>query len=144
LQKGRDVPDFETDAVIGEIKSRKTLPQWLKKAVAQARRYAMPFNGKLPVVGVNKYVMDEKEEHQPFRIDYAIERKAIERIRAFRNKRNQQEVDKALDTLKKACVDLKEDEGELMPALVEAARKGVTNGEMMEAMRGAFGWVVTE
>jgi methylmalonyl-CoA mutase N-terminal domain/subunit len=31
-----------------------------------------------------------------------------------------------------------------MPALVEAARKGVTNGEMMDVMREAFGWVVAE
>jgi len=50
LQKGRDVPDFETEAVVGEVKSRKALPRWLKDAVAQARRYALPFNGKLPVV----------------------------------------------------------------------------------------------
>jgi methylmalonyl-CoA mutase N-terminal domain/subunit len=41
-------------------------------------------------------------------------------------------------------MNLKEGKGEVMPVLVEAARKGVTNGEMMETMRGAFGWVVTE
>ena len=29
-------------------------------------------------------------------------------------------------------------------ALVEAARKGVTNGEMMDVMRDAFGWTVAE
>ena len=39
---------------------------------------------------------------------------------------------------------LKEGEGEVMPVLVEAARKGVTNGEMMETFREAFGWVVIE
>ena len=50
LQKGRDVPDFETDAVIGEVKSRKTLPKWLKDAMAQARQYAQPLNCKLPVL----------------------------------------------------------------------------------------------
>ncbi len=100
--------------------------------------------GKIPVVGVNKYVMDEKEEHQPFRIDYEIERKAIERLRAFRKKRNQEDVDQALVALKNACMELKDGKGEVMPALVEAARKGATNGEMIIPMREAFGWVVTE
>jgi len=50
LQKGRDVPDFETDAVIGEVKSRQSLPKWLKEAMAQARQYAQPLNCKLPVL----------------------------------------------------------------------------------------------
>jgi hypothetical protein len=50
LQKGRDVPDFETDAVVGEVKSRKSLPRWLKEAMAQARQYAQPLNHKLPVL----------------------------------------------------------------------------------------------
>jgi len=50
LEKGRDVPDFETDSVVGEVKSRKALPKWLTGAVAQARRYAQPFDDKLPVV----------------------------------------------------------------------------------------------
>lgn len=50
LEKGRGVPDFETDFVIGEVKSRKALPKWLTEAVAQARRYAQPFDDKLPVL----------------------------------------------------------------------------------------------
>jgi len=50
LEKGRGVPDFETDAIVGEVKSRKTLPKWLREAVAQARGYAQPFNDKLPVL----------------------------------------------------------------------------------------------
>ncbi len=101
-------------------------------------------NGTMPVVGLNKYVMDEKEKHQPFRVDYAIERKAIERLRAFRNKRNQQEVAGAILDLKNACDRFKDGKGDLMPVLIEAAMKGATNGEMMDVMRNAFGWVVTE
>jgi methylmalonyl-CoA mutase N-terminal domain/subunit len=31
-----------------------------------------------------------------------------------------------------------------MPALLDAARAGVTNGEMMIPMRAAFGWFVSE
>ncbi|MBW2615611.1 MAG: acyl-CoA mutase large subunit family protein [Deltaproteobacteria bacterium] len=119
---------------------------WIKREIDNSAydRKAKITSGKLPVVGVNKYVSDEKEEHQPFRIDYAIERKAIERLRAFKKKRSQQDVDKALADLKNACVELKENRGELMPHLIEGARKGITNGEMMDVMRDAFGWIVTE
>lgn len=119
---------------------------WIKRAVdnsAYARKQAIK-KGELPVVGVNRYVMDTQEEHLPFRVDYEIERKAIERLRAFRRKRNPKEVDAALAALGSACQALKDGSGELMPVLIDAARKGVTNGEMMEVMRNAFGWVVLE
>lgn len=119
---------------------------WIKRAIdnsAYARKQAIK-RGELPVVGVNRYVMDTQEEHLPFRVDYEIERKAIERLRAFRLKRSQKEVDAALAALKSACESFKEGRGELMPVLIDAARKGVTNGEMMEIMRTAFGWVVLE
>jgi methylmalonyl-CoA mutase N-terminal domain/subunit len=118
----------------------------IKRAIdnsAYLRKKAIK-NGDLPVVGVNRYVTAEKEEHQPFRVDYEVERKAIERLRAFRNKRNAQEVGKSLEQLRQACAKVKAGDGELMPTLVEAARKGVTNGEMMDVMREAFGWVVME
>jgi methylmalonyl-CoA mutase N-terminal domain/subunit len=100
--------------------------------------------GKQPVVGLNRYIMNEKEEHQPFRVDYAIERKAIERLRAFKAKRNTKEVESALQNVKNACEKVKSGAGDLMPVLVDAAEKGATNGEMMEVMKGAFNWVVTE
>jgi len=119
---------------------------WIKKKIddsAYETKRAIK-SGERVVVGVNKYVMDEKEEYIPFRVDYEIERKAIERLRAFKNKRNQKEVDKALAQVKEACLAVKEGKGELMPALIEAARKGATNGEMMAPMKEAFGWVVTE
>ena len=119
---------------------------WIKRAIdnsAYLRKKAIK-SGELPVVGVNRYVTAEKEEHQPFRVDYAVEKKAIERLRAFRNKRNPREVERAIGQLHQASARLKAGDGELMPTLVDAARKGVTNGEMMDAMREAFGWVVVE
>jgi len=119
---------------------------WVKRTIdneAYATKQAIK-SGKLPMVGVNKYVMEEEEEHQPFRVNYEIERKAIERLRAFRAKRSQADVDQSLEQVKTACEAVKDGSGELMPVLVEAAKKGVTNGEMMAVMRDTFGWVVTE
>lgn len=50
LQEGREGPDFETDFVVGSVKSRKQLPKWLTEAVEQVRGYAQPLNNKLPIL----------------------------------------------------------------------------------------------
>ncbi len=99
-------------------------------------------SGAYTVVGVNKYTSDEKLEYQPFRVDYEIERKALERLRAFRAKRNRQEWEAAITSVKEACSNFRDGKGDLMPVLIHAAHKGVTNGEMMDIMKQAFGWVV--
>jgi methylmalonyl-CoA mutase N-terminal domain/subunit len=101
-------------------------------------------SGELPVVGVNRYVSDEVENYEPFRIDESIEVKAKARLHAYRAKRDQVAVDAALQDVGAACRALKDGTGSLMPALVDAARKGATNGEMMVPMREAFGWYVSE
>lgn len=100
--------------------------------------------GELPVVGVNRYVSSEPDEYQPFRVDHAIEQKARQRLDRYRAGRDQAAVDAALDEVARACQALKDGTGPLMPALVDAARAGVTNGEMMVPMREAFGWYVSE
>lgn len=118
----------------------------IKRAIDNSA-YEMKQNinkGKQTVVGLNKYVMDELGGHEPFRIDKSIEEKAISRLKSYKEKRSQAEVDEALAGVAKACEALKAGTGDLMPALIEAARKGVTNGEMIVPMREAFGWYVSE
>jgi methylmalonyl-CoA mutase N-terminal domain/subunit len=100
--------------------------------------------GDLPVVGVNRYVSEEQENYEPFRIDESIEVKAKERLAAYKSGRDEQAVAAALDEVRTACQALKDGTGPLMPALVDAARAGATNGEMMVPMREAFGWYVSE
>ncbi len=146
-----DQMEQEAWKLYNELEARggymKALEQgWLKGRIDDTayRRKQDVKSGRTPIVGVNKYVMDEQESHQPFRVDYEVERRAVERLRSFKNKRSEQEVEQALGNLRNACLALKNGEGDLMPALIEAARKGVTNGEMMEVMRGTFGWLVTE
>ncbi|MFO7962355.1 MAG: acyl-CoA mutase large subunit family protein [Desulfobacterales bacterium] len=117
---------------------------WIKRAIddmSYKRKQAVK-RGDWPVVGVNMYTTDEEMDYKQFKVDLDIERKAIEKLKAFKAKRSQQEVDKALEYLKKTCYEFKEGKSDLMPALVEAARKGATNGEMMVPMREAFGWYV--
>lgn len=101
-------------------------------------------SGDLPIVGVNRYVMDEPENYEPFRIDEAIETKAKQRLESYRSRRTQADVDAALARVGEACAALKEGRFGVMNALVDAARAGATNGEMMVPMREAFGWFVSE
>jgi methylmalonyl-CoA mutase N-terminal domain/subunit len=101
-------------------------------------------SGELPVVGVNKYVNDVPQNYEAFRIDHAIEAEARRRLDDYRSTRDQATVDGALAGVAAACEGLKQGTGPLMPALVQAARAGVTNGEMMIPMRAAFGWFVSE
>jgi methylmalonyl-CoA mutase N-terminal domain/subunit len=100
--------------------------------------------GELPVVGVNRYVSDEAENYEPFRIDESIEEKAKSRLTAYKARRDEAAVAVALEDVRRACEALKQGTGPLMPALLDAARAGATNGEMMVPMREAFGWYVSE
>jgi methylmalonyl-CoA mutase N-terminal domain/subunit len=101
-------------------------------------------SGELPVVGVNKYVSDTAQNYEAFRIDHALEDKAKQRLERYRQKRDERAVRTAIEEIGVACDRLKQGTGSLMPALIEAARRGVTNGEMMVPMRAAFGWFVSE
>ncbi|MFV0315883.1 MAG: acyl-CoA mutase large subunit family protein [Microthrixaceae bacterium] len=101
-------------------------------------------SGDIPIVGVNRYVTEEAENYQPFRVDPVIEQKARDRLDRYRGGRDEAAVEAALVQLEAACEVFKADRTPLMPALVDAARAGVTNGEMMVPMREAFGWYVSE
>lgn len=101
-------------------------------------------SGETPVVGVNRYVSEEAQNYEPFRIDESIEDKAKARLAAYRGKRDEAAVAAALVKVEVACAAVKDGTGSLMPALVDAARSGATNGEMMSPMRAAFGWYVSE
>lgn len=101
-------------------------------------------SGKQVVVGLNKFQSESLDQVEPFRVDMAIEKKAKQRLEDYKAKRDQSAVDAALENVARACEALKEGTGELMPALIDAARAGATNGEMMVPMREAFGWFVSE
>ncbi|MBK6451083.1 MAG: acyl-CoA mutase large subunit family protein [Proteobacteria bacterium] len=118
----------------------------IKRAIDGAS-YQMKQNinsGRQIVVGLNKYQSESLEQHEPFRVDMAIENKAKQRLAAYKARRDDKAVAASLENVARACEALKAGTGSLMPALIEAARAGATNGEMMVPMRAAFGWYVSE
>jgi (2R)-ethylmalonyl-CoA mutase len=97
-------------------------------------------SGELPIVGVNVY-----QEHEPspllagsqsiLTVDESAERQQIERLRAFRAKRNAKDVEVALRNLRDAAAN----RANVMPASIGAAHAGVTTGEWADTLRALFG-----
>jgi methylmalonyl-CoA mutase, N-terminal domain len=92
--------------------------------------------GRRIVVGVNEYRQHDEEPLEILRIDPALERKQIGRVQAVRARRDARAVEEALAALRRAAAD--EDEN-LMPALVDAARVHASEGEIVEALQEVFG-----
>jgi ethylmalonyl-CoA mutase len=98
--------------------------------------------GELKVVGQNVYTEAEPSPlYSPdtsaiLRVDPAVESSAIAAVTAWRNDRNQGEVDAALAALREAAAD---ETVNLMPPTLAAASAGVTTGEWAEALRSVFG-----
>src|SRR5919201_1703143 len=88
------------------------------------------------VVGVNRYHLDEDQPIPILKIDPALERKQIERVRALRARRDSGAVEAALARLK---ADASHDDRNLMPPILDAARADVTMGEMCDALREVWG-----
>ena len=88
------------------------------------------------IVGVNRYVDPEEREIELLKIDEALERKQAERVTALRGRRDSAAVEQALARLKnEAAVD----NGNLMPAIVDASKAYATLGEMCDALRDVWG-----
>ncbi len=92
--------------------------------------------GERVVVGVNRYNLEAEPELEILKIDPALERQQIERVQALRLRRDSSAAEAALTRLKEDAAD---DDRNLMPAIVDAARVYVTMGEMCDAFREVWG-----
>jgi (2R)-ethylmalonyl-CoA mutase len=97
-------------------------------------------SGDQIVVGVNAYQETEESplttgEQLILKVDEAAEREQIERLRAFRTRRDDAEAAAALQNLG----DVLKNGGNVMPPSIRAAHAGVTTGEWAEALRAQFG-----
>jgi (2R)-ethylmalonyl-CoA mutase len=97
-------------------------------------------DGSQIVVGVNRFTETEPsplvgDSQSILVVDESAEREQIERLRAFRGRRNDAEVTAALRNL----ADVLADGGNVMPASIRAAEAGVTTGEWADALRSLFG-----
>jgi methylmalonyl-CoA mutase N-terminal domain/subunit len=92
-------------------------------------------SGERIVVGVNQFVAEEEKPIPTLRIDPAIERAQIDRVRAVRARR-----DAARSSAAIAEVERRAASGEnLLPAILAAVEAFCTVGEISDALRRIFG-----
>ncbi|PYT22846.1 MAG: methylmalonyl-CoA mutase [Acidobacteria bacterium] len=91
--------------------------------------------GDVIVVGVNRFRMDEDHNIPTFRLDPALEKAQVERLRHVRANRNSALAAEALDKLEQAARGA----DNLMPAILDAARAYATLGEISGRLKSVFG-----
>ena len=92
-------------------------------------------SGERAIVGVNKYQEEENISIPILKIDPDIEKNQKDRLAAFKEKRNKEEVANHLAGLTQSCREGKN----IMPLLVDAVDVGVTLGEVSDVYRDVFG-----
>jgi methylmalonyl-CoA mutase, N-terminal domain len=92
--------------------------------------------GERGIVGVNKYVSDEGDNIPTLKIDHAVEKDQIERVKAVRARRDAARAAACLEAVRAACRD---DKANLMPPILEAVKADVTVGEISDVFRAEFG-----
>ena len=116
---------------------------YIKERLVESNRRRLQSieTGEMTVVGVNRYMEGEPSplvsgtDSGILKVDPAAEREQIERLRAFRSKRNAKDVEVAIQRL----TDTARSSDNIMPASIAAAQAGVTTGEWANTLRQVFG-----
>jgi methylmalonyl-CoA mutase N-terminal domain/subunit len=112
---------------------------WFQKQIADfAYETALrKQNGEKPVIGVNKFVMEEEEhglETHPYDPDTA--KRQIARTRHVRATRDEARVQRLLDALAETARDERKN---VMPLTIELVENGATMGDIVEKLKGLWG-----
>jgi methylmalonyl-CoA mutase N-terminal domain/subunit len=91
--------------------------------------------GQDVVVGVNRYVEDDAAVEEILRVDPDAERAQVERLHAFKDRRDRALAERRLDELRAAC----RGDDNLLPPIRDALKDSCTLGEVCGAMREVFG-----
>ena len=91
--------------------------------------------GEAVVVGVNRFTRENEPGIPLQKIDEALERKQVERLRALRARRDATRWQAAM----RGVEDTARNGGNLMPAILEAVESSATVGEIAGSLRGVFG-----
>ncbi|MDP9147243.1 MAG: methylmalonyl-CoA mutase family protein [Acidobacteriota bacterium] len=87
------------------------------------------------VVGVNEFMVEEERPINILRVDEQIERDQIERLKAFRTRRDPARVTQALAELSRRAAGTEN----LLPAILSAVENNATVGEISDTLRRVFG-----
>ena len=119
---------------------------WFRSLLAEEARKMQESieKGERVVVGVNKYVVEKEIPNAMFRVDPESEKKAIEKVRAFRSQRDDEKLKRGLLKVREAAIRIKEEWpqscGTLMPVLIDAFRAQATIGEAHGILKEVWGY----
>jgi methylmalonyl-CoA mutase len=103
---------------------------------AAARTQARIDSGQQPVVGVNKYQVDEDHAIEVLKVENSrVRAEQLSKLEQLRADRDQSQVDAALDKLTRAAGS----DGNLLELSINAARAKATVGEISDALEKVFG-----
>jgi methylmalonyl-CoA mutase, N-terminal domain len=87
------------------------------------------------VVGVNEFTVEEERPIKILRVDEQSERDQVERLKAFRMKRDSVRTKAVLAELSRRASETEN----LLPAILAAVENNATVGEISDTLRGVFG-----
>ncbi len=91
--------------------------------------------GEKIMVGVNDYLVDEEQPLELLRIPLDVERRQVERLRAYKAARPAATVETRLRAVRDAAAG----DANLMPPIMAAVQAGCTVGEISDVFRAVFG-----
>jgi len=107
-----------------------------KEIQESAYRYQKEIEaGERIVVGVNRFQVEEEKPTNLLRVDPAVRRAQIEKLKALRAERDEQKVKDTLARLREAAQGTEN----LMPPILEAVKAYATLGEICDVLRAVFG-----
>jgi methylmalonyl-CoA mutase N-terminal domain/subunit len=92
-------------------------------------------HGETVVVGVNRFQQEQEKSIDIQRIDEALERKQVERVRGLRLRRDKTAWEAAIRKVEDAA----RSGDNLMPHMIDAVENYCTVGEISDALRRVFG-----
>lgn len=108
----------------------------MKIEEAAAQKQAKIDSGAESIIGVNKFITDEKTEIDLLEVDNnQVRKKQIDRINQIKSSRSEEKVQLALSRLEEGA----RGDGNLLELAINAARKRATLGEISLAMEQVFG-----
>jgi methylmalonyl-CoA mutase N-terminal domain/subunit len=123
----------EVDRQGGSVNALEFIQREIEESAASYHeRYR---TGQDIVVGVNKYVTDQPDDIEILRIDPESERRQVERLKRFKQNRDQAAVEAKLEALREIC----RGDGNLLYPIRDALAVGASIGEVCGAMRDVFG-----
>ena len=125
----------EVEEMGGMAKAIESGMPKLRIEESAARRQARIDQGKDVIVGVNKYQIEEDVDLEILEVPATVRDEQIARLKAMKENRDNEAVQKALDDLARAATS----DGNLLELSIAAVRLRATVGEISDALETEFG-----